>query len=229
MSLPEVLAGIRAAEERAGRAPGSVRLVAVTKGQDPDAIRGHVLRYAALQPGGFPLGEGRAQELRDKAAQMTGPDWTSPESPGLEWHYIGPLQLNKVKYMRPVTLIHALEDVRQAQALADAAAKWGRAPDVLLQLHNGEAQKHGIHPQDLRSVYAEVVQTGLNVRGLMVMAPDLGDAAAATEAARQVFRDAARRAHDLGLPELSMGMSGDYPVAIESGATLVRVGRSLFI
>ncbi|GMA17482.1 YggS family pyridoxal phosphate enzyme [Deinococcus metallilatus] len=214
MSLPEVLAGIRAAEQRAGRPAGSVRLVAVTKGQDLEAIRTQVLPYADLQPGGFPLGEGRAQELRDKAAQL----------PDVEWHFIGPLQLNKVKYMRPVTLIHALEDVRQAQALADAAAKWGHAPDVLLQLHNGEAQKHGIHPQDLRSVYAGVVQTGLNVRGLMVMAPE-GDA----DAARPVFADAARRAHDLGLPDLSMGMSGDYAVAIEQGATLVRVGRSLFL
>lgn len=213
MSLPEVLAGIRAAEAEAGRPPGSVRLVAVTKGQDPDAIRTHVLAHAGLQPGGFPLGEGRAQELRDKAAQM----------PEVEWHYIGALQLNKVKYMRPVSLIHALEDLRQARALADAAGRWGHAPDVLLQLHNGEAQKHGIHPDELPAVYAEVVQTGLNVRGLMVMAPE-GDEAAA----RRVFEDTAQRARRLGLPELSMGMSGDYRVAVRAGATLVRVGRSLF-
>ncbi|WP_019584859.1 YggS family pyridoxal phosphate enzyme [Deinococcus apachensis] len=214
MSLPEVLAGIRAAETEAGRPPGSVRLVAVTKGQDLEAIRTHVLAHAGLQPGGFPLGEGRAQELRDKAAQM----------PEVEWHYIGPLQLNKVKYMRPVSLIHALEDVRQAEALARAAEGWGRAPDVLLQRHNGEAQKHGIHPDELSAVYAGVVQTGLNVRGLMVMAPE-GDEAAA----RRVFADTAAQAHDLGLPELSMGMSGDYADAVRAGATLVRVGRSLFL
>ncbi len=213
MSLPEVLAGLRAAEGEAGRSPGSVRLVAVTKGQDPDAIRRHVLAHADLQPGGFPLGEGRAQELRDKAVLL----------PDAEWHYIGPLQLNKVRYMRPVSLIHALEDVRQARALAEAAGKWGHAPDVLLQLHNGEAQKHGVHPDELSGVYAEVVQTGLNVRGLMVMAPE-GDEAAA----RQVFTDTAQRARSLGLPELSMGMSGDYRVAVHAGATLVRVGRSLF-
>lgn len=219
MSLPEILAGIRAAEAEAGRVPGSVRLVAVTKGQPLDAIRTHVLNHAHLQPGGIPLAEGRAQELRDKAAELPDAEW-----PGVEWHFVGPLQLNKVKYMRPVTLIHALEDVRQAQALADAAGKWGRAPDVLLQLHNGEAQKHGIDPDKLRSVYAEVVQTGLKVRGLMVMAPETTD-----EDARRVFTDAARRAHDLGLPDLSMGMSGDYPLAIHAGATLVRVGRSLFL
>lgn len=222
MSLPEVLARIRAAEARAGRPPGSARLVAVTKGQTPEAIRTHVLAHADLQLRGFPLGEGRAQELRDKAVEMA--EMSSLEHPPLEWHYIGPLQLNKVKYMRPVALIHALEDVRQAQALAEAGEKWGRAPDVLLQLHNGEAQKHGIHPERLQSVYAEVVQTGLQVRGLMVMAPE-GD----PEAGRRVFADAARRAHDLGLPELSMGMSGDFEDAVAAGATLVRVGGSLFL
>lgn len=222
MSLPEVLAGIRAAEAAAGRPAGSVRLVAVTKGQPPEAIERQVLRHAALQPGGFPLGEGRAQELRDKAALLSG-----AAGPEVEWHFIGPLQLNKVKYMRPVSLIHALEDPRQARALAEAGAKWGRVPDVLLQLHNGEAQKHGIRPAELRRVHAEVVQAGLQVRGLMVMAPDLPEPEAAA-AARRVFSETAARAHDLGLAELSMGMSGDYPVAIACGATLVRVGRSLF-
>ncbi|SMB90824.1 hypothetical protein SAMN00790413_00905 [Deinococcus hopiensis KR-140] len=219
-----MLGRIRAAEARVGRPPGSARLVAVTKGQTPEAIRASVLAHTALQPGGFPLGEGRAQELRDKATEMGTAELSSPEGSSLEWHYIGPLQLNKVKYMRPVSLIHALEDVRQAQALAEAGRKWGHAPDVLLQLHNGEAQKHGVHPPELARVYAEVVQTGLNVRGLMVMAPE-GDA----EASRRVFTDTARRAHDLGLPEISMGMSGDYEVAVEAGATLVRVGRSLFL
>lgn len=214
MTVPAVLSAIRAAEAGAGREPGRVRLVAVTKGQPLEAIERVVLPHAGLQPGGLPLGEGRAQELRDKAAAR----------PDLEWHFIGPLQLNKVKYMRPVTLIHALEEVRQAEALAEAGAKWGRAPAVLLQVHNGEAQKHGVAPDDLRRVHAEVVATGLTVRGLMVMAPE-GD----PEAARRVFSDTARRAHDLGLPELSMGMSGDYELAIHAGATLVRVGRSLFL
>lgn len=214
MTVPAVLAAIRAAETAAGREPGRVRLVAVTKGQTLETIERVVLPHADLQPGGLPLGEGRAQELRDKAALR----------PDLEWHFIGPLQLNKVKYMRPVTLIHALEEVRQAEALADTSGKWGRAPAVLLQVHNGEAQKHGVAPDDLRRVHGEVVATGLTVRGLMVMAPD-GDPGAA----RRVFADTARRAHDLGLPELSMGMSGDYELAIHAGATLVRVGRSLFL
>lgn len=216
MSVPDVLARMREAEARAGRPSGSARLVAITKGQDPASIERAVLAHGA-----FPLGEGRAQELRDKAATFAARGWNP------EWHYVGPLQRNKVKYLRPVTLVHAIEAAWQAEAIAAAAAGWGRAPDVLLQLHNGEAQKHGVPAADLAATLRAVQATGLRVRGVMVMAP--GAAGEGAEAhIRGVFRDAARRAHDLGLSELSMGMSGDYPLAVEEGATLVRVGRSLF-
>ena len=208
MSVPAVLAGIRAAEAQAGRAAGAVRLVAVTKGHSLDEIRGQVLAH-----GDFPLAENRGQELRDKVAEL----------PEAEWHFIGPLQRNKVKYLRGVTLVHSIEEPWQAQAIADAAAEWGRAPAVLLQRHNGEGQKHGVLPQDLPAVLREVRATGLEVRGLMAMAPHEDAARAA-----QVFADTARQAHALGLAELSMGMSGDYPLAVAAGATLVRVGRSLF-
>ncbi|GAA0499307.1 alanine racemase [Deinococcus depolymerans] len=215
MSVPAVLAAIRQAEAQAGRAGGSARLVAVTKGQDLASIERCVLAFGA-----FPLGEGRAQELRDKAAQR----------PDLEWHYIGTLQRNKVKYLRPVTLVHSIEAPWQAEAIAQAAQGWGRAPDVLLQLHNGEAQKHGLSAAELPGALREVQATGLTVRGLMIMAPDLEGLEAAERDARllALFTDTARRAHDLGLSELSMGMSGDYPLAVRAGATLVRVGRSLF-
>jgi len=216
MSLPEVVAHLRALEQEAGREPGSAKLVAVTKGQDLGSIEKHVLAH-----GTYPLGEGRAQELRDKAAER--PDW--------EWHYIGSLQRNKIKYLRPVTLVHAIEATWQAEAIAEAAQKWGHAPDVLLQLHNGEEQKHGIPADDLAATLASVRETGLTVRGLMVMAPDFGAPMEQTEAESRILRlftDTARRAHDLGLPELSMGMSSDYPLAVRAGATLVRVGRSLF-
>lgn len=216
MSLPDVVAHLRALEQEAGRESGSAKLVAVTKGQTLDSIERCVLAH-----GTFPLGEGRAQELRDKAAER--PDW--------EWHYIGPLQRNKIKYLRPVTLVHAIEAAWQAQAIAEAAGKWGHAPDVLLQLHNGEEQKHGVPADELAQTLREVRETGLSVRGLMVMAPDFGADVAQAEAESRILRlftDTARRAHDLGLSELSMGMSGDYPLAVRAGATLVRVGRSLF-
>lgn len=208
MSLPDVLAGIRQAEAAAGRPAGSVQLVAVTKTHPVPEIMQAVLRY-----GHYPLAENRAQDLRDKMAEL----------PGEAWHLIGSFQRNKIKYLRDVKLIHSLEAQWQAEALADAAQKWGRAPDVLLQLHNGEAQKHGLSPAELPQLLRAVRATGLKVRGLMVMAP-YDD----PDAAQRVFQDTARRAHDLGLGELSMGMSDDYPLAIAAGATLVRVGRSLF-
>lgn len=222
MSVPEVLAHLRALEAETGRQPSSVRLVAVTKGQPVEAIRERVLAY-----GEHTLGEGRAQELRDKAAEMSGLETgsTGTEWPGVEWHFIGTLQRNKVKYLKPVTLVHGIEEVWQAEAIAQAAEGWGRAPDLLLQLHNGEEQKHGVRPEQLSAVYHQVMQTGLKVRGLMVMAPDDAD----EQATLRLFEDTARRAHDLGLPELSMGMSDDYPQAVRAGATLVRVGRRLFL
>ena len=208
MSVPEVLARIREVEAAAGRPAGSVRLVAVTKGHPLEEIEQKVLPHGA-----FPLAENRGQELRDKSAA-----W-----PEAEWHFIGPLQRNKIKYLRGVTLVHSVEEVWQAEALAEAAQKWGHAPAVLLQRHNGEAQKHGLLPEELPAALRAVQATGLTVRGLMTMAP-YGD----TARAGVVFQETARQAYDLGLSELSMGMSDDYPAAIMAGATLVRVGRKLF-
>lgn len=215
MSLPDILTRIRAAEAKAGRAPGSAGLVAVTKGHPLSEIRAKVLAH-----GTFPLGENRGQEVRDKVQEWTE---TAGGAPQPQWHYIGPLQSNKVKYLEQVSLVHAIEDVAQAEVVARYAEKWGHAPAVLLQLHNGEEQKHGIPAADLPAVLREVRGTGLEVRGLMVMAPY-----DQPEAARCIFREAAQRAHDLGLGELSMGMSGDFETAIEEGATLVRVGTALF-
>lgn len=224
MSLPAVLQDLRAAETAAGRPAGSVRLVAVSKGHSLEQIRTRILAHSALQPGGFALAENRGQELRDKVAETAA--WTDQppgEWPPLDWHFIGPVQRNKVKYLRAVTLIHTIEDLGQAEAVARAAEAWGRAPGVLLQVHNGEAQKHGANTTELPALLRSVRQTGLEVRGLMVMAP-YGDPAAA----ERVFADTALQAAHFGLSELSMGMSDDFKVAIRHGATLVRVGRRLF-
>ncbi|WP_261663190.1 YggS family pyridoxal phosphate-dependent enzyme [Deinococcus sp. Marseille-Q6407] len=215
MSLPDILTRIRSAEARAGRPAHSARLVAVTKGHLLEEIRHKVLAH-----GEFPLGENRGQEVRDKVREWSE---TAGGAPQPRWHYIGPLQSNKVKYLERVELIHTIEDVTQAEVVAEHAQKWGHAPGVLLQVHNGEAQKHGIAPGELSSVLAGVRATGLDVRGLMVMAPYDQPAEA-----RRIFHDTAQRAHDLGLGELSMGMSGDFEIAVEEGATLVRVGSALF-
>ncbi|MGY2895784.1 YggS family pyridoxal phosphate enzyme [Deinococcus sp. UYEF24] len=224
MSLPAVLRDLRAAETAAGRPAGSVRLVAVSKGHSLEQIRGHILAHSALQPGGFALAENRGQELRDKVAEVAVSGLTAGgDQPPLEWHFIGPVQRNKVKYLKAVSLIHTIEDLEQAEAVAKAAESWGHAPGVLLQVHNGEAQKHGADVAELPGLLRSVRQTGLEVRGLMVMAP-YGDPAAA----ERVFADTALQTAQLGLSELSMGMSDDFPAAIRHGATLVRVGRRLF-
>ncbi len=223
MSLPAVLRDLRAAEAAAGRPAGSVRLVAVSKGHSLEQIGAHILAYSALQAGGFALAENRGQELRDKVAEVAADVAGGAAQPPLEWHFIGPVQRNKVKYLRAVTLIHTIENLEQAEAVAKAAEAWGHAPGVLLQVHNGEAQKHGADATELPALLRAVRQTGLEVRGLMVMAP-YGDPAAA----ERVFADAALQAGHLGLSELSMGMSDDFQTAIRHGATLVRVGRRLF-
>lgn len=209
MSLPEALARLRDAERAAGRPEGSARLVAVTKGHGADEVRERVLAH-----GRFPLGESRGQELRDKRAELPA---------DVEWHFIGALQTNKLKYLAGVSLVHTLARADHARELARLAEKWGAAPAVLLQVHNGEPQKGGVPPTELRALYDEVRFMGLDVRGLMVMAPE-GDPVAA----ERVFHDTALRARDLGLPELSMGMSDDFPAAVAAGATLVRIGRMLF-
>ncbi|WP_425145763.1 YggS family pyridoxal phosphate enzyme [Deinococcus sp.] len=216
--IDEVISELRAAEAAAGRPSGSARLVAVSKGQSLEQIGAAVLSRAELQTGGFALAENRGQELRDKVAEAAVLGWPDPE-----WHFIGPVQSNKVKYLRAVSLVHTVENAGQAQAIAQAAQQWGRAPDVLLQLHNGEAQKHGVAAAGLLGLLRAVRESGLRVRGLMVMAP-YGDPARAGA----VFAETALRAHDLGLAELSMGMSDDFPLAVRHGATLVRVGRRLF-
>ncbi len=222
MTLNQVLSELQVAQAESGRPEGGVRLVVVSKGQPLDAIEQKILANASALPAPVMLAENRGQELRDKVREARERGWQE-RFPPTEWHFIGPLQRNKIKYLEPVSLIHTLEAAWQVQAIAQAAEGWGHAPAVLIQLHNGEAQKHGVAPEDAAALYHAAVQSGLEVRGLMVMAP-YGD----PEAARQVFGRAARCAADLNLSELSMGMSDDFIPAIQQGATLVRIGRRLF-
>ncbi len=215
MSLHAVLTEIDQVSTSCGRA-GQVQLVAVTKGHSLADIQRHVLS----QPGGdaLPLAESRGQELRDKMDEAA-----QAGQAVAQWHFIGPLQRNKIKYLSRVSLVHTLEELWQAEEIARLGHKWGRAPAVLIQVHNGEAQKHGCSPAELPALRRATEQTGLEVRGLMVMAP-YGQ----PHEARRLFGETAQLAHDLGLSELSMGMSGDFAEAIEQGATLVRVGTRLF-
>lgn len=214
MSLDSVHERMRAACARAGRDPADVTLVAVTKNHGADEVRRDLIDRGVLD-----LGENRVQEWRDKAAVL-------PEQ--VRWHFIGNLQRNKVKYLAEASihLVHSLNSVR----LADALETQGRRRDhrfralVEVDVANEEA-KQGVGAADLDALLEH--GRGLShveIVGLMAMAPFSDD----PEDARPHFRRLRELADAHGLPERSMGMSGDFEVAIEEGATLIRVGSALF-
>jgi pyridoxal phosphate enzyme (YggS family) len=210
MSLPEVLERIALACRRAGRDPKEVRLVAVTKGRTVEEIREKVLRYGA-----FPLGESRVQEALKKMELLQA-----------EWHLVGPLQRNKAKFAPRFHLIHSLDSLRLAEALEGVGAKAGMRLRVLVEVNLGrEPQKHGFLEEELPEALARVREMPhLQVLGLMTV-PPMGPEGVI----RPIFRRLSQLADRLGLPERSMGMSQDYEWAVEEGATLVRVGRALFV
>ncbi|WP_105317397.1 YggS family pyridoxal phosphate-dependent enzyme [Thermus tenuipuniceus] len=210
MGLPEVLEAMEAACRRAGRDPRGVRLVAVTKGRSVEEIGEKVLRY-----GSFPLGESRVQEALKKMELLEA-----------EWHLIGPLQRNKAKFAPRFALIHSLDSLRLAEALDRVGEKEGVRLKVLVEVNLGrEPQKHGFWEEELPEVLARVREMAhLEVLGLMTV-PPMGPEAVV----RPIFRRLSELADRYGLPERSMGMSDDFPIAIEEGATLVRVGRALFV
>ncbi|ADD28463.1 YggS family pyridoxal phosphate-dependent enzyme [Meiothermus ruber] len=210
MSLPGVLERIEKACGRVGRDPKGVRLVAVTKEHTVAEIREQVLRY-----GHFPLGESRIQEALPKMGELEA-----------EWHFIGPLQRNKAKFAVRFELIHSIDSLRLAEAVARKALEQGKVQRVLLELNLGrEPQKHGFLEEELPQAIAQIqALEGLRVEGLMTVAPYTDT----PETVRPIFAQLSRLADRYGLPERSMGMSGDLEVAVEEGATLVRVGRAIF-
>lgn len=220
--LRRVTDALRAACLRAGRAEDAARLVAVSKRKPVADIR------AALAAGQRDFGENYAQELRDKARELIDAD-------SLRWHYIGPLQKNKVKYVvGTASLVHAVDNVALLDALQRRAASASITQDVLVQVNlAGEVQKAGVAESALDPLVAHFAQTPqLRLRGLMLMPPWDPD----PEAGRPLFRRlaalrdrlAAGAADNVAPTELSMGMSHDFAVAVEEGATLVRVGTAIF-
>jgi pyridoxal phosphate enzyme (YggS family) len=219
--LAERIAAVRgriaSARARAGGDPAGVTLVAVTKAVSP--------RVAALvrELGVRDLGESRPQELWKKAEAV----------PGATWHLIGHLQRNKLDRTVPlVALIHSVDSERLLSAL-DAFGRKREAPvRVLLEVNcSGEEAKGGFAPGALPALAEKLpALAGVDVRGLMTMAAHLDDPRATrpTFAKLRELRDALRAGSGLPLPELSMGMSNDFEVAVEEGATLVRVGTTLF-
>jgi len=208
------------AAQRCGRRPENITIVCAAKTKGPEAVR------AALAAGATDIGENYVQEAQQKMAQVPEP---------ARWHLIGHLQRNKAKVaVRLFTLIHSLDSVALAQELHRQGEKLGCVVRALIEVNlGGEHTKSGLAEEEVEGLLEVVAALPcLRVEGLMVIPPPGPDA----ESSRPYFRTLARlreryvgvRAANIDLRELSMGMTDDYPVAIEEGATIVRIGRAIF-
>jgi pyridoxal phosphate enzyme (YggS family) len=216
--LRQVQAQIAIAAQKSSRSPNDVELVAVSKTHPAEIVQ------AAVDAGQLLFGESRVQEARVKIPLL---------SSRLRWHFIGHLQKNKIRQALPLfELFHGVDSLALAQDLQRIADEEGMQPRVLLELNlAGEGSKHGFTPDILRGVFEQLLSLGrLSIEGLMAIPP----LAPEPENSRPHFinlrklRDQLELEFNLRLPQLSMGMSGDYLVAIEEGATLVRVGTAIF-
>ena len=206
------------AAHRVGRQVLDVRLVAVSKTYPPAVIQ------EAWNSGQHVFGENRVQDALPKIAEL-------PVE--AEWHFIGHLQSNKIRKALPAfTLIHGVDNLELAQQINRIAGEMGLTANILLEINvSGEATKFGFSPADLRqNLEGLLCLPNIRINGLMTMAPYSED----PETARPVFsklrilRDELAAQSGQALPELSMGMSGDFEVAIQEGATIVRIGSSIF-
>ena len=211
MSLSEISGRIARAEANAGRAPGSVSLVAVSKVQPPERVE------AVLDAGHRLFGENRVQEAADRWPPF------QERYDGISLHLVGPLQTNKARQaMEMFDAIHSLDRPRLARTLARLAQETGGCPDLFVQVNTGEEpQKAGVLPADADAFVAECRALELPVQGLMCIPP-------VDEEPSLHFALLAKIAERNGLGGLSMGMSGDFERAIALGATHVRVGSAIF-
>lgn len=225
MTICENIEAVRAEVKRALQLSANpnreVKLVAVTKTRTPEQMN------EVLAAGVTILGENRVQEMMDKYEAV---------SPEAEWHIIGHLQSNKVKYIADkVTMIHSLESISLADEIDRQMQKLGRRMDCLVQVNIAdEESKFGLPREEVIPFLQQIQgKKGIHVCGLMNIAPNFDN----TEMVRPVFREmkklfdeiAALQMEDIDMQWLSMGMSQDYPIAVEEGANMIRVGRRLFI
>ncbi|MGR3249054.1 MAG: YggS family pyridoxal phosphate-dependent enzyme [Paracoccus sp. (in: a-proteobacteria)] len=211
MGLDDIRRRIGAAEQAAGRAVGSVTLIAVSKVQPAARVE------AVLAAGHTVFGENYVQE-----AQGKWPGWRASH-PGVKVHMIGPVQSNKAKpAVQLFDAIHTLDRMTLARKLAQQIDEQGRAPDLFVQVNTGdEPQKAGILADELPGFLRSCHELGLSPQGLMCIPPEGQDPLPHFRLLRQL-------AQDHGLPNLSMGMSADFEAAIAEGATHVRVGSAIF-
>ena len=217
-NLETVRAVITESERRSGRLAGSVELIAVSKTHPPEIVR------QAVDADQLLFGENRVQEAKAKI----------PDLPAkLRWHLIGHLQTNKIRQALPLfEVIHGVDSVELLDEIQRVAGDLGLFPRVLLQVNvAGESSKFGFSPQRLLSQVGQISRADrVQVEGLMTIPPPVPNA----EDSRRYFvqlrqlRDRLAMESQFPLPHLSMGMSGDYRVAVEEGATYVRVGTAIF-
>jgi hypothetical protein len=219
-NLTRIMERLSRAARRSGRAKEAVQLVAITKQVDVDVCR------ELFELGIRDLGESRPQELWRKRSLL--PDQ-------VRWHLVGPLQRNKARRTLPlIALLHSVDSPALLQRLNELSVELELRPDLLIEVNvSGEASKHGVRPEELApTLSAAAGLTHVRITGLMTMAAWSEDAETArpTFAGLRELRDRLRPSAPPNCPlqELSMGMSGDFEVAIEEGATIVRIGSALF-
>ena len=222
---------INSACARTGRDPNDVKLVIVTKSATIEAIK------KVIQLGMNELGENRVQQLKKVSAQVT--DFqnanNSSAAKKVNWHMIGHLQRNKVRQVLPIAyLIHTVDTLRLAEEINTSAAKLNMCPEVLLQVNtSNEPQKYGV-PVGAATHLAEQIETlpNLKLTGLMTMAPLTHNKDVVRSCfvrARELFEEIrGERIVGPHFTELSMGMSSDYEVAVDEGATILRIGSAIF-
>lgn len=210
---------ISAAAEKSGRKRSDVLLVAVTKTHPPEMIN------EAIKAGVTDIGENKPQEIRDKYDDVL----------KVNWHMIGHLQTNKVKYVvGKCVLIHSVDSVKLAEEIDRQARKIGIVQDILIEVNiSGEETKSGINPEEIYEML-DIVKDfqNIRVRGLMTIAPKTDKSITSKlhfDNIHKLFVDIRRKKYDnISMDYLSMGMSGDYEQAIECGANIVRVGSAIF-
>ena len=219
-NIETVRENIKKAAQRAGRNPDDILLIGVTKTKPVEMMQ------EAIDEGITDIGENRVQEIMEKYEHIKGDP---------KWHLIGHLQTNKVKYIiDKVDLIHSVESISLAEEINKRAEKIGKVQKVLLEVNvSGEESKFGISPENIME-FCEKIAGFKNIRvsGLMTVAPFTED----EKILRKVFSDLRKISLDIStkfydtiyMEELSMGMTNDYEIAIEEGATMVRVGTGIF-
>ena len=218
-NIREVQAKISESAKKVGRNPEEITLVAVSKTKPVELIK------EAVKCGMTQLGENRVQEVLEKYGYVD----------GAQWHLIGHLQKNKVKYIvDKAVLIHSVDSVELAREIDKHAKKVGKIQDILIQVNiSGEESKSGVEPENAEEICRQVAQLdNVKIKGFMTMAPREADENGlhrifgGLKALMEEIKE--KNIENVDLKELSMGMSGDYEIAVMEGATIVRVGTGIF-